>query len=583
MGDLGRRPVTLFELDLPYCTRTYGSAPCTAALGVTGISKCMNSDFTCQDPTNYEEGVKTLTFAYNQDGNPDIPGLFPALQSVSSRPGELNLSGIDPEKSALGVRARVNVQLQDFTNNDTWLDKYQAERVSGAALLSGIGYNPETRGHMLARTFARFPYYDGIAARVRRGYVGQLPAAMETENYVLSELIGPSPSGVFDLVVKDVFDLANSVIPEVSVGKLSAAMDANTTSITLTPAGSGASYEASGMVRVGRELMSFTRSSDVLTVVRGQEGTIAAIHEIGDVVQECVVLDRQSIPAAAETILKYKTTAFNAFIPTADWTAENDTWYAGLTTGRVILSRPTVKKQLIGELSALGCMLWWDALDQEIKFSINAPLLPGETYYAVNDESNIVEGSVSVKRAEDQRISAFWMYHAVRDWTDDEQSNRNYNKLTVAALSVNKYKIEAVREVYTRWFGREGDDGAVSIITERLLARYQNTPKIVEGALDVKDRQDVKLASRLLVETYSLQDVDGAILAEPMQVNYVEYSEDRVKFRSETYSVEGQFAFWLDEATAPVDWDSATANQRATGAFWGDQTAPDEEKDYVWF
>ena len=93
----------------------------------------------------------------------------------------------------------------------------------------------------------------------------------------------------------------------------------------------------------------------------------------------------------------------------------------------------------------------------------------------------------------------------------------------------------------------------------------------------------MQLGAQLLVETYALQDVDGAVLAEPMQVNYVEYSEDRVKFRAETYSIQGKFAFWLDADTAPADYDSATEAQRATGAFWADATAPDADKDYVWF
>lgn len=583
MGELGRKPVTLFEVDIPYCTRTYGVAPCAAVLGTTGQVKCFNSKFTCQDPDNYDEGVKVVTFAYNQDGNPDIPGIFPALQSVSSRPGELNLSGIDPNKSALGVRARVTAKLQDFANNDTWLDKYQSERVSGAALFSGVGYQPEGRGQFLARMFTRFPYYSGMPCRVRRGYAGDAPGDMDTENYVVSEVTGPNAAGVVDIVAKDVFDLAEDVIPAVSTGKLLEALAIDATTATLTPTGVGDTYEASGLVRIGRELLAFTRSGDVLTLTRAQEGSSAAAHSALDTVQECVVLDGLTIPGNAEEILTYKTTAFDAFIPTADWIDENNTWYSGLVLGRVILSRPTVKKLLIGELCALGCMFWWDPIDQEIKFKINSPLLPGEEYYPVNDESGLLEGSVDIDRAEDQRISSLWMYHAVRDWTDDTLASRNFNKLTIATVADNQYKVDVLKEVYTRWFGRDGNDTAVSIITERLLARYEKTPFLVSGTLDVKDRPAMQLGAQLLVETYALQDVDGAVLAEPMQVNYVEYSEDRVKFRAETYSIQGKFAFWLDEATAPADYDSATEAQRATGAFWGDATAPDADKDYVWF
>ena len=590
MGELGRKPLTLVEIDFPYCTRTYGVAPCTAALGGNNLAKCFNSRFTCQDPANYAAGVKTVTFAYNEDNLPDIPGIFPCLTDVSSRPGELNLSGVDPKSTALGIRARVTIKLQDFAGNDTWLDKYQAERVSGAALASGIGYDPLDRGLALSRLVARFPYYMGLPVRVRRGYAGDVIAAMPTEHYVMAELTGPNAAGVIQITAKDVLDLADNdkaVCPSASIGKLSAAMGIGDTSLTLVPAGVGAlDYPASGVARIGREIVSFTRSGDVMTITRGREGTDAAIHAIGDVVQDCLVLDGLTINQAAEAVLKYKTTGFNGYIPSADWQDENDTWYSGMVIGRVIISKPTGKKMLIGELCQLGVMIWWDPIDQEIKYKVNAPLLPGESYYPINDDDAIIEGTPDIDRAEDQRISALWFFHGVRDWTDDTLASKNFDKLTVAAVSDNLYGQDAYKEIFTRWFGRSGDDVAISIIAERLLARYTNPPNIVSGVLDVKDRASVKLGSRLTFESYVLQDVDGAILVEPVQVNFVEYTDDRVKFRAETYRIDGRFAFWLDAATAPVDYDSATAEQKATGAFWGDATSPgmpDGTDDNMWF
>lgn len=556
----------------------------------TGAAKCFNSRFTCQDPANYEAGTKTVTYGYNEEGLPDAPGVYPALQSVSSRPGELNLSGIDPQAAPLGKRARVTVRLQDFADNDTWLDQYQSERVSGAALLSGVGYEPLNRGRHLARTFARFPYYLGVPVRVRRGYVGDVVATMPTEHYVMAELKGPGAAGVVTVMAKDVLDLADdakAVYPSASLGKLLAGIAADDTTCTLSPEGVGDDdYAASGLVRIGREIMGFTRTADVLTLTRAQEGTEAADHSELDVVQECGVLDGLSINVAAETVLKYKTTAFDALIPTADWQEENDNWYAGLTIGRVIISKPTGKNQLVGELCQLGCMIWWDAVAQEAKFKINAPLLPGETYYSVTDETGLLEGTPDLDKAEDQRISSLWLYHGVRDWTDDAFASRNFNKVTVAAVSENLYGQDAIKEIFTRWFGRAGDDGTANIITERLLARYKDTPNIVSGTLDVKDRADVALGSRIEVETYVLLDVDGAMLVEPMQVNYAEYADDRVKFRAETYRLDGRFAFWLDDGTAPADYESATEAQRATGAFWGDAGSPgmpDGTGDYVWF
>lgn len=582
---LSRKPITIVEIDLPQCTRVYGTAPCTAVLSAENQAKCFNSRFTCQDPANYSAGTLTVSFCSNQDGVPDIPGIFPALRSVSSRPGEINLSGFDPRSNALGVRARVNVTLQDFTSNDTYLDKYQAERVSGAALFSGVGYDPLTRGRFLARLLARFPYYVGLPMRVRRGYVGDAPASMPTENYVISEVTGPNAAGEVTITAKDVLDLADNkkaVYPRASNGKTLDPVAIGDTTITLTPATIGAEYPASGLVRIGREIMAFTRSGDVLTVTRGQEGTTAQAHNALDLVQVCGVLDGLTFNQAIEAILIDNQPEFVPFIDSATWQAENDNWLAGTVIGRVVISKPTGKAQLVGEICQLGVLVWWDAVSQQIEYRVNAPLGPGQTFIPVTDETGLIEGSPDVDRAEDQRASAIWIYHGVRDWTDDALAARNFNKLSIGAVSENLYGQEAYKEMFTRWFGRDGNDTSAAIIAERLLARYKDTPKIVTGVLDVKDRSTVNIGARIAVESYVLQDVDGATLAVPMQVSYAEYTEDRVRFRAEEYRLDGNFAFWFDAATAPADYASATPAQRATGAFWGDATNP-LSTDNVWF
>lgn len=563
----------------------------TTSATVSGLwagdaAKCFNSRATCAYPAAFVAEAKTVTFCYNQDGIPDAPGVFPALKSVSSRPGELNLSGIDPRSTALGIRARVTVTIQDFANNDTWTDMYQAERVSGAALASGVGYQPNDRGRFLARLMARFPYYLGLPLRVKRGYVGDDPSTMPTENYVISELTGPNAAGELQITAKDVLDLADNkkaVYPAASSGKLLEALTATATSATLTPTGIGSEYPASGLARIGREIVSFTRSGDVLTLTRAQEGTTAQTHSALDLVQVCGVLDGLTFNAAIEAILKDGTTEFDAYIDTAAWQAENDTWLAGTTIGRVIITKPTGKAMLIGEICQLGVMVWWDAVAQEIRYKVNSPLFPGESYYPITDGENLIKGSPDVDRAEDQRISALWLYHGVRDWTDETLAARNFNKLSIGAVTENLYGQEAYKEIFTRWFGRLGDEGSAAIIAERLVARYRNPPKIVSGTLDVKDRASVNLGARVIVESYVLQDVDGSTLAVPMQVNYAEYTDGRVKFRAEEYRIDGQFGFWMDDGTAPTDYASATADQRATGAFWADEAAPNNETDYVYF
>ena len=79
-----------------------------------------------------------------------------------------------------------------------------------------------------------------------------------------------------------------SVCPKPSVGKINADINNSATTATLTPIGVGAlDYPASGYIRIGSEVCSFTRSGDVLTIVRGLKGTAATEHKSGDTVQLC--------------------------------------------------------------------------------------------------------------------------------------------------------------------------------------------------------------------------------------------------------------------------------------------------------
>jgi hypothetical protein len=50
----GREPVFLVDMYAPRCVQVYGTAPCTAGIGINGATrKCFNTASTCQDKTNY--------------------------------------------------------------------------------------------------------------------------------------------------------------------------------------------------------------------------------------------------------------------------------------------------------------------------------------------------------------------------------------------------------------------------------------------------------------------------------------------------------------------------------------------------
>lgn len=588
MGELGRKPVTVVEIDFPRCTRVYGSSPCTAALSASNPAKCFNTRATCQDVPNFLAANHTIRFSDNIGGLAKGETAFPALAGVSSRPSELNLSGIDPQSTALGTRARVTVGLQDFTYADILTDPYYSERISGAAQFSGVGYTPNAQGTFLGRLVARHPYYVGLPLRVLRGAAGQLVAAMESASYVISEWKGPNAGGAVSITAKDILDLADNekaIAPGASRGKLAEAITADATSVVLVPATVGDEYPTSGSLVIGREIVSYTRSGDTLTfTARGTDGTIAASHAARDVAQ--VVLrytDQRMCDVIYDLLLNYAGIDAS-YMDLAAWQAENDSWLGGLMVSAII-TKPTGVSRLVGEICQLGVMVWWDEIAKEIRFRANRPLAPGEEFYPLSDDANFLRGSLDIDRADDQRISAIYLWHGVIDPTENQDSDKNFAKLSVAAVGDDPYNQDAFKTIYCRWFGRDGDDAAAGVIVDRLLGRFRDTPIEISATLDIKDKEGVRLGALARVATYLLQDPTGAKSSRPMQVNRVEVSDTRVQVRLQTYGLEGRFGFWMDEATSP-DYSTDTSEEKETGGYWMDDTIgvfPDGTGPYVYF
>lgn len=315
-----REPIQYVEIDVDYCSRTYGTAPCVAALSSVNSRKCFNTFATCQDQTNFLKSTKTLTFINNRSNLPKGLIAYPVLKEngISAFSGTVNVAGSNPRMNAFGRRASVTVSMVDFVDDDIWFDKYQSQRISGAAQFSAVGYDPGTVGTFFTRLKARWPYYAGRPIRVIDGYVDDgVLTVTQTRHFIITDMKGPDSAGSVTFEGKDVLALADdkkALAPAPSRGKLSAAItNAVGQVFSLTPAGIGAEYPTSGYGTIGSELVTFTRAVDVVTVTgRGQEGTVAAAHNLGDTFQVALYIDNARVD---DTIYDLLTTY--AKVPTA--------------------------------------------------------------------------------------------------------------------------------------------------------------------------------------------------------------------------------------------------------------------------
>jgi hypothetical protein len=275
----------------------------------------------------------------------------------------------------------------------------------------------------------------------------------------------------------------------------------------------------------------------------------------------------------------------SAFIDVAEWQSEEDSWLGGTTFGTLITA-PTGIAQLIGEICQHGVMVWWDDASQEVRFRVNRPRAPGETITTLTDTANFIVGTVGFDRAEDNRVSSVNFWHSIIDPTDADDSARNYSKLVTAAdpsaSSPTEYGEARIKTIYSRWFGRAGNDVFSAIIAERLVSRYRDTPIVVTAELDSKDA-GIEPADLIDVASGLLVDATGAPLAGRFQVSKVERKEQRVTVRAESYAITGRFAFWMTNPQG--DYDTATAEDKDEGAFWADDAETDELglNPYVYF
>lgn len=536
------------------------------------------------DSTEYtvttDGSTLTLRFAQNINGLPRNPLVYPFMAApVTTNPTRVNLGAYDEKIGTLGRRARVTIKLRDSEDSDIYWDKYHAERISGAAQSSGVGYNPKDQGTFFGRMRARFPYYTGRAVRVLEGYEGQALGDMRTRHYVASEWSGPDESGNVTITAKGVLDLADNdkaLCPRPTKGQLSEDIDDSYLGdVTLVPENIGAEYAASGTMCIGSENMTYTRSGDVFTIIaRGVDGTATSSHNQGDTAQDCFVVRNGTINGTAATLMTEYATIPASYVPTSDWSDEVTRWLPGLRINATI-SKPTGVTKLLGELAELGVIFWDDDIAQEIKLRANRPLDLDETATEYTDAKTFIQGTLSTKDEHEKRLSQVLFWHGQINATGS-QTGENMRRVAVdidgEAEGPREYNQTRLHEIYSRWLGA-GDDSIASVVAARLVNRYRDIPRSITFEVDAKDAATAQLGGIITVTTRIMQDDTGAIIPQQMQINSIEevQSGHRIKVTAETYAFYGAYGFIAPNSYP--DYTSATDEQKDHGTFFADDGA----------
>jgi hypothetical protein len=558
------------EIDIPLCSLVWGVGACTAALAGTVKRKCWNLRHDCAVPSAYNPSA-TLTLKFFKDGPKpkDFFG-FPVLSGVKASSPTVNIAGSDPETSDLGRLATLDFDLADFTYHERGIDPYQAERVSGAAQLSGVGYKPEDQGTVLNKLRSRWPYYSNAACRHSKAYLsGGVLTDIQTQAYFLKEMDGPN-DGKVSVSATGVLDLANAktaLCPIPSKGRLVLDISAAATTFDVTPTGIGSEYPASGWVCIGSEVCAFTRASDTFTVTRGTDGTAASTHTQGDTVQLVYAVDSVRIDAVVHDLVQNYTETPATYLDAgqiAANTAEVTRWGASIILKTKVTS-PTPVATLLAELSDLGCTIWEDEFAAKIKIKMNAPV-------DLSVVRKVTDRKAKDIRQEDndaQRLTQVLFMHKRRDPTKalDDDSNYEVKLLTADIPTLNLYgNVVKTRTIRTRWLD-QGDESTVAIASLRLLARFKRAPKRVRINLDA-DQKAVRLVDVVQVDSQELSDSDGLPQTKYLQVigrsEPVAYHDVEVLLQA--FGFEGRYGYIAPD-TVTNTYATATDFEKANYAF----------------
>lgn len=462
--------------------------------------------------SEFEAPTRTYRFAIPSDYLDETIEAIPSIDSVSFTPARISL-GVD-----LGQRASVRVSLRDHLH-----------------VMNGEPYD---QGTFFGKWRGRYgTKLRGRKLRLIRGIVGQALADMDIRHYLIEQTDGPTFDSVYTIEAKDVLKFADddrARAPVVSTGRLSGSINSSVTSFNLSPTGVGdLLYPASGYVTVGgKEVVSFTRVADAMTVVRGQFGSVAQAHDAGDRVQITLRYDGDDPADIIYDLLVNYAAVPAEYIELAEWQAETADFLGVIYAATI--TEPTSVKKLVSEIIEQAALaLWWDDRAQRIRLNVLREISTDTDSF---DHERIIQGSLRIQEQPLKRISQIWTFYGERDPTDSGANEDNFRAVladTDLALEA-EYGSPEIRQIMARWIETET---AASRLNSIQLSRFRDPPR--QFAFDLVRGEMVTPASGYTIQWWGSQDETGVEVPVKIQITQVAIHSDRIHIEAEEMLASG--------------------------------------------
>lgn len=523
-----RKRLQYIEIDIPVCSLAYGVAPCAAALGVTGETKCFNTRATCQDKAHYAETAVTLRFGV--DVGEYLPKAIPCIPNIADHSDISFTAGEISLGKNLGTRSSLKVTFRDHPHSDAGAgyDPYWRER----------GLDPFKHGSHWGKFRARQPYLQGRALRWVQGFEGQALSDMETRHFFIESFDGPSLDGLYSITAKDILkflDDDRALAPRPNNGELATLeLGASDTTATLQPTGIGnAEYATSGFLTIGgAEVVEFTRTNNSLTIIRGRIGTDGVEHEKGDRVQTLLRYDQERVSDILFDLLTEYGGIDPDLIPIDDWHAEDDAYIGRRYSGNI--AEPTSVRKLVNELiEQVGLALWWDDVRRVVRFQAIRRIQAGAERLTPN---NVDENSLTITEQPTKRISEMLVAYGLRSPLhplDDFTSYREARFLRSGEAEVD-HGAPAYREVYSRWIARLQTNTAARVGAVQ-IGRFRDPPrKLGFSAFRQEGGIQIEAGGLYLLSGWpNVQDALGTSADVPIQITRLTPRPERFLIEAE--------------------------------------------------
>lgn len=481
----------------------------------------------------------TITFCQNSNVMPNGLGFIPALVSYDITPTRLS-----PGKG-LGDRGKLTVTFSDI---------------------------PETTGTYFGKLLANNPYWLGRECTLKLSYIdssGYDAGNFQDRKYIIESIDGPDSRGRVRLVAMDLLKMTNgdrAQIPAATSGvSLTAITDSYTGTFTLTPTGIGNDqYAASGNLIWDDEIMSFTRSGDVMTIVaRGLRDTVAEAHEAGEVIQQVAKFDAVNIVDVVEELLVDYCGVDPSYIDTTGFADQQATFLRGDVTGEII--KPEGVDSILEELQRDFCFdLWYDERDQLIKIKAITPTLANAQPTSITDELHMLDDSISVVRDLREQLTEVWVFYGRRSPTEDLSKSKNYRYLSISAAPTTaaSYGRDMIKKIYSRFIVSES---TALTCGGRTLNRFKDGTTRITFKTDAS-LNDTWTGEEFNISTRLIQDVSGNNNTTRAQViSAREVNGHTVEYVTQANPFTGRYAFIAPSGQA--DYSASTAGDRLAYAF----------------